>query len=63
MGETYILGDSPLVLLTALQSGFEADACSSHYVNISRPEIKRTEITKTNPESLLSEYMIALTAD
>lgn len=41
MGETYILGDSPLVLLTALQSGFEADACSSHYVNISRPEIKK----------------------
>ncbi|WP_321436235.1 nucleoside hydrolase [uncultured Bacteroides sp.] len=40
MGETYILGDSPLVLLTALQSGFESDACSSHYLNISRPRIK-----------------------
>jgi purine nucleosidase len=31
VGETYILGDSPLVLLTALQSGFEADPASSFY--------------------------------
>lgn len=30
--ETYILGDSPLVTLTALQSTFEADASSSDYV-------------------------------
>jgi len=33
IGETYILGDSPLVLLTALQSSFEADPSSSDYVN------------------------------
>jgi purine nucleosidase len=32
VGETYILGDSPLVLLTALQSSFEADPSSSDYV-------------------------------
>jgi inosine-uridine nucleoside N-ribohydrolase len=32
IGETYILGDSPLVLLTALQSSFEADPSSSEYV-------------------------------
>jgi inosine-uridine nucleoside N-ribohydrolase len=32
IGETYILGDSPLVLLTALQSTFEADPSSSKYV-------------------------------
>lgn len=32
MGEVYILGDSPLVLLTALQTGFEADPASSDYV-------------------------------
>jgi inosine-uridine nucleoside N-ribohydrolase len=32
IGETYILGDSPLVLLTALQSSFEADPSSSKYV-------------------------------
>lgn len=30
--ETYILGDSPLVTLTALQSTFEPDASSSDYV-------------------------------
>lgn len=30
-GETYILGDSPLVLLTALQSTFEPDPSSSKY--------------------------------
>ena len=32
IGETYILGDNPLVLLTALQSSFEADPSSSTYV-------------------------------
>jgi purine nucleosidase len=32
LGEIYILGDSPLVLLTALQSSFEADPSSSQYV-------------------------------
>lgn len=30
LGETYVLGDSPLVLLTALQSSFEAWPSSSH---------------------------------
>ena len=39
MGETYILGDSPLVLLTALQSSFEADPSSSTYVNKMAPKI------------------------
>ena len=29
LGETYVLGDSPLVLLTALQSSFEAWPSSS----------------------------------
>jgi len=31
-GETYVLGDSPLVTLTALQSTFEPDPASSDYV-------------------------------
>lgn len=31
LGETYVVGDSPLVLLTALQSSFEADPSSSFY--------------------------------
>ncbi len=32
IGETYVLGDSPLVLLTVLQSSFEPDPPSSDYV-------------------------------
>ena len=32
IGEIYIIGDSPLVLLTALQSSFEPDPSSSRYV-------------------------------
>lgn len=39
IGETYILGDSPLVLLTALQSSFEPDPSSSHYVVRQAPRI------------------------
>ncbi len=39
IGETYILGDSPLVLLTALQSSFEADPSSSDYVYKMAPRI------------------------
>ena len=39
IGETYILGDSPLVLLTALQSSFEADPSSSTYSLRSAPRI------------------------
>ena len=39
IGETYILGDSPLVLLTALQSSFEADPSSSDYVLKMAPTI------------------------
>ena len=31
IGEVYIIGDSPLVLLTTLQSSFEADPSSSRY--------------------------------
>ena len=39
IGETYILGDSPLVLLTALQSSFEPDPSSSDYVVKRAPRI------------------------
>ncbi|ROQ41499.1 inosine-uridine nucleoside N-ribohydrolase [Frondihabitans sp. PhB188] len=39
IGETYVLGDSPLVLLTALQSSFEADPSSSDYVLVPRPQL------------------------
>ncbi|MVN76601.1 nucleoside hydrolase [Hymenobacter sp. HMF4947] len=39
IGETYILGDSPLVLLTALQSSFEADPSSSEYIIRQAPRL------------------------
>jgi purine nucleosidase len=39
LGETYILGDSPLVTLTALQSSFEPDSSSSPYVLRPTPRI------------------------
>lgn len=39
LGETYICGDSPLVLLTALQSAFEPDPSSSVYVTRAAPRI------------------------
>lgn len=37
--EMYSLGDSPLVLLTALQTGFEPAPASSQWVNHERPQI------------------------
>ncbi|HEX7491784.1 MAG TPA: nucleoside hydrolase [Candidatus Limnocylindrales bacterium] len=39
LGETYILGDSPLVLLTALQSNWDADPSSSRYVSRPAPMV------------------------
>lgn len=42
IGETYVLGDSPLVLLTALQSSFEADPSSSHYIVRQAPIINQS---------------------
>ena len=39
LGETYVLGDSPLVLLTALQSAFDPDPASSDSVMMPRMSI------------------------
>jgi hypothetical protein len=39
VGETYILGDSPLVLLTALQSSFEPDTTSSRFEILPCPRL------------------------
>jgi purine nucleosidase len=39
LGEVYILGDSPLVLLTALQSQFQPDPSSSRYEVVPAPRI------------------------
>lgn len=41
VGETYILGDSPLVLLTALQTYFEPDAASCSYQKKLAPKINK----------------------
>jgi hypothetical protein len=49
IGETYILGDSPLVLLTALQSSFEADPSSSEYVSKLCPTISSDGNYEPNP--------------
>jgi purine nucleosidase len=48
IGETYILGDSPLVLLTALQSSFEADPSSSQYVLHPSPLINEQGLYEVN---------------
>lgn len=50
MGETYVLGDSPLVLLTALQTGFEPDPASSGYRLVPRPRIDDTGSYVANPD-------------
>ena len=50
IGETYIMGDSPLVLLTALQSSFEADPSSSSYVIKNAPKINDSGLYEDNPK-------------
>ena len=48
VGEIYIIGDSPLVLLTALQSSFEPDPSSSFYVLRPSPLINDQGIYEVN---------------
>jgi len=48
VGEVYIIGDSPLVLLTALQSSFEADPSSSSYVLRQSPFINNEGLYEIN---------------
>ncbi|NBC37733.1 nucleoside hydrolase [Novosphingobium sp. FSY-8] len=49
IGETYILGDSPLVTATALQSSFEPDASSSAYVIKPTPMVDAKGFYTPNP--------------
>lgn len=49
LGETYILGDNPLVTLTALQSSFEPDSSSSAYQVRPTPVISNTGRYEPNP--------------
>lgn len=51
LGEVYIVGDSPLVLLTALQSSFEADPSSSSYALHTRHLINRLGVYETNQKA------------
>jgi purine nucleosidase len=48
VGEIYIVGDSPLVLLTALQSSFEPDPSSSFYVLRPSPLINGQGLYEVN---------------
>ena len=48
IGEVYITGDSPLVLLTALQSSFEPDPSSSNYVLRQAPKINNQGLYEVN---------------
>lgn len=50
MGETYILGDSPLVLLTSLQSNWEPDPSSSFYRMVPAPLVDKQGQFRENPE-------------
>jgi purine nucleosidase len=49
LGETYIMGDSPLVTLTALQSSFHPDPSSSDYVMRPCPRITDKGLYADNP--------------
>lgn len=48
MGEVYIYGDNPLVLLTAIQSSFEPDPSSSTYLIKQAPRINEDGVYETN---------------
>jgi purine nucleosidase len=50
VGETYCLGDQPLVLLTALHSAFEADPSSSAYVLRPTPRLTEAGWYEDRPE-------------
>lgn len=50
IGEAYVLGDSPLVLLTALQTPWEADPASCKYVIIKAPRINDSGTYEENKE-------------
>lgn len=49
LGETYVLGDSPLVLLSALQTSWEADPASSRHLVLPTPTINEDGGYAPNP--------------
>ena len=50
VGETYCLGDQPLVLLTALHSSFEADPSSSDFVTVPTPRMSAEGWYEARPD-------------
>ena len=50
LGETYVLGDSPLVLATALQSPWESDPSSCEYVIRPTPTLNDRGFYEENPQ-------------
>ncbi|MDQ5928293.1 MAG: hypothetical protein QG594_67 [Bacteroidota bacterium] len=50
LGEAYVLGDSPLVLLTALQTSWETDPASSKYVIKTTPKINDSGLYEETSE-------------
>lgn len=50
LGEAYVLGDSPLVLVTALQTSWDADAASCEYVIRKTPLINSKGYYEDNPD-------------
>jgi purine nucleosidase len=50
MGETYVLGDSPLVSLVALQTAFEPGPASSAWVTIACPHIADSGLYTPRPD-------------
>ena len=51
LGETYVLGDNPLVLLTALQSSWEMDPSSSRYTSKPTPKINGQGLYENRPQA------------
>ena len=49
-GEVYVMGDQPLVLLTALQTAFEPDPASSDYVTVPAPRIDAAGLYEPRPD-------------
>lgn len=50
LGEAYVLGDSPLVLVTALQTAWEQDAASCEYVHRPIPRLNERGQYEENPD-------------
>ncbi|MFT3829106.1 MAG: nucleoside hydrolase [Opitutaceae bacterium] len=49
LGEAYVLGDNPLVLLSALQSSWERDPSSSRYIELPAPLVNDAGAYEPNP--------------